>query len=97
MDWIFDLLSQVGVTEWARELLHTDVAKMTIAFTVAAQLHRRWVRKDVTFQFEKVTAAINNVADTVSKGFQAHTQRFEKIEASVSGLDNRIKNLEHVS
>ncbi len=99
MDWIFDavsgLLGQFGVTEWARELLHTDVAKMTIAFTIAAQLHRRWVKKDVAEAFGKLEAAINNVAKTVSQDFAAHTKRLESIENGVAGLDSRVKVLEH--
>ncbi len=94
MDFIFNHLSGFGVYDWVLSVFQTDIAKMTVAFTLAAHLHRRWVRKDVSEQFLKITTAIDNVAATVSKDLTAHRERLGKIEDVVLKLDSRVTQLE---
>lgn len=91
MEWIFSLLNFTGTYDWMVSVLQTDIAKMTVAFTIAAHLHRRWVKKDVEEMFSKIAASIDNVAATVSKDLQAGRERFERIENSVESLRKFVK------
>ncbi len=90
MEWLFNGFLSLGIYDWAASVLQTDISKMTIAFTIAAQLHRRWVRKDVAEQFTKISASIDNVAATVSKDLYMHRERLVRIEDVVVKLDSRV-------
>jgi len=77
------ILHLVGVTPgipWLSELLSAEVTKMTIAFMIAARLHRQWVKKDMTEQFGRVTEAINNVADKLTLDLRNHESRIQALE-----------------
>ncbi len=94
MDWLFSVLDFPGIGDWATELFKTDIAKMTIAFTIAAHMHRRWVKKDVSEQFTKIVGAIDNVALTVSKDLAAHSARLDRVENVVTKIDARLSFVE---
>jgi hypothetical protein len=96
LDYVITVLEATGFGEWFAELFRSDVAKMTLAFTIAAQMHRRWVKKDVTEQFGKLEGAINNVARNLSQDFAVHNSRLEKIENGLANLDNRIRVVETI-
>jgi hypothetical protein len=104
-DQLWTLLESFGVTGFLVEILQTDFAKMTIAFTIAARFHRRWVKKDTAEQFLNVTKAIDNVAAMVSKDLAAHTAKLGQVEEKVSvrlgqveekvnDIHNRVEKLE---
>ena len=94
MEWLFSMLDLTGSMDWVTDIFRTDIAKMTIAFTIAAHLHRRWVKKDVSEQFAKIESAINNVAATVSKDLAAHQARLDSVQEVVVRIDSRVKILE---
>lgn len=71
-----------------------EVVKYTMAFTIAAWLHRNWVRKDMSEQFTKVAEAINNVAATLSQDLAAQANRLVNVEDSVGKLSGRVEALE---
>lgn len=60
-----------------------EFTKMTIAFTLAAWIHRGWMRKD----FQKLVDAVNNLGDALGG-------RVGKVEDDISKLNDRVKNLE---
>jgi len=71
-----------------------EAVKMTFAFTLAAWMHRTWVKKDMSLQFDKITDAINNVAITLRQDLEAQTNRLVKLEDNVGKLSDRVENLE---
>lgn len=79
-----DCLTKLPILDWAGSLFQTEVAKMTIAFLVAARLHRKWIKQDIV----ALTDAINNVAKTVSQGLELHSKRIDE-------LTHRVDDLEH--
>lgn len=82
------------VSRMLRGAWEHEFFRMTAAFTLAAWMHRNWVRKDMGEHFSTITAAINNVANKLSDDLQAHGQRIDKLENSVNGLSQRVDTLE---
>lgn len=80
MDFILGLVGAAPLFDWMRELLHADVAKQTLAFLIAAGLHRRWVKKDMAEQFGLLRGTIDHVAEVMS--------------SRIDGLDRRVESLE---
>lgn len=60
-----------------------EFTKMTLAFTLAAWIHRGWMRKD----FNKLVDAVNNLGTALGG-------RVGKVEDDVSNLKNRMTILE---
>lgn len=58
----------------------SDFIHMTLAFIVAAALHRRWVKKDMHEHFKLITNSIDNVARVMG--------------ARIDGIDLRLNRLE---
>jgi len=84
---IFDL--QI-LEHWLGELFSYEITKMTIAFTIAARLHRAWVRKDIREQVSHVTDAIDRVATVLAADIR-------DIRSDVGGLGARVTTLEKVN
>lgn len=76
---------------WAGEILQAEVTKMTIAFMLAARLHRRWVKKDMSEQFSKITEAINNVADRLTLDLSNHSERIDDLRSRMTAVEGKIK------
>lgn len=76
------------------EAVKTDYIKMTAAFTAAAYMHRRWVKKDMKEHFATFTEALNKVARTVADGLANHSQRIDGLESNIQTLTNRVDTLE---
>lgn len=87
MDALLELLNGDLIFAWLGELFQSEVSKMTLAFMVAARLHRSWVKKDMTEQFSQITQAINNVADTVSRDIALHSKRLDDLSVRVENLE----------
>jgi hypothetical protein len=96
MDWLFSLLDFTGSMDWVTDIFRTDIAKMTIAFTIAAHLHRRWVKKDVSEQFAKIVDAIDGVSATVSKDLAITSSRIGNVEDAVKNFDSRLGKVESI-
>lgn len=74
--------------EYANSVLNTEVAKMTVAFLIAARLHRRWVKKDVMQQVKGITDAIDNLSESMKQTITNESKRIDE-------LSTRVDNLEH--
>lgn len=68
------------IFNWGSELLSAEVTKMTLAFMIAARLHRAWVRKDMSEQFGLLRQSIEHVADSLGRRLDAHEVRLDKLE-----------------
>lgn len=75
--------------DWGRDLLSTEVTKMTFAFLIAARLHRSWVRKDIAEQLGPLTKAINNVAETLGAALTAEKKRIDDLSLRVDDLETK--------
>lgn len=73
-------------------LLQSEVMKMTVAFMIAARLHRGWVRKDMAEQFSKITDSIDKVAERVSTGLALHSIRIDELNSRVDNVEEQLKN-----
>lgn len=80
--------------DWLADALQSEVGKMTIAFMVAARLHRRWVKKDMAEQFGKITAAIEKVAVSVGADLSKHTELLTGLREDVNDLDEKFVKLD---
>lgn len=60
---------------------------MTLAFIIAARLHRKWIKQDIV----SLTDAINNVAKTVSQGLALHSKRIDELTERVDDLEKKPK------
>ena len=67
--------------------LQSEYIKTTACFTVAAWLHRRWVKQDIA----GMTSAINNVADKLTAGFESHSKKIDDLTARVENLESSKK------
>lgn len=76
-----------GLVNWGSELLNAEVTRMTLAFLIAARLHRRWVKKDVTEQISGVTEAINNLSSSMRDNFNHQTKRIDELSQRVDNLE----------
>lgn len=65
------------------------VMKMTMAFLIAARLHRSWVKKDITEQFKILTLSIDKLSDVVSKGFESNSKRLDEHAKRLDNLESR--------
>lgn len=80
MSTLNELLGNDFITAWLVDFIHADVAKMTLAFAIAAWFHRGWVKKDMKEQFGLLRESIDHVADAMGK--------------RMDGLDRRVDHLE---
>lgn len=60
-----DFLNADLIMEYGSALLKHNFTQMSLAFTLAAWLHRGWVKKDIKGYFLSLTTSIDNVADKV--------------------------------
>jgi len=87
MDALLELIAAGPVFDWLGELLQSEVAKMTLAFMVAARLHRAWVKKDMTEQFARITSSIDNLADRLTMDLTQHSRRIDDLSSRVTRLE----------
>ena len=80
MDAVLNLVAALPLGEWLRAVFHEDVAKQTVAFLIAASLHRRWVKKDMAEQFGLLRGAIDHVSDALGGRIQGLEDRVRKVE-----------------
>jgi hypothetical protein len=92
MDLLLSLLDFDLISNWLGQVLQSEMMKMSIAFLLAARMHRSWVKKDMAEQFDKITGSINNVADKVSHGLALHSIRIDELSQRVETLESRHKN-----
>lgn len=83
----------IGV-DWIADVLQSEVAKMTIAFMVAARLHRRWVKKDMAEHFSKITTSIDRVAVTLAGDLESHRKMVGGLELKVEDLNDKVVELD---
>jgi hypothetical protein len=77
------------VVSFLGDAFKADFTKMTLAFTVAAWLHRSWVKKDIKSYFNALTAAIDNVADKVSGEMVSMKKDMLNIATRVEALEKK--------
>jgi len=75
---------------WLGDMLQSEIIKMTIAFMLAARLHRQWVKKDMTEQFGKITSAIDNLADKLTSDIRFHSERIDDLSSRVTTVERKI-------
>ncbi len=80
MDSLINLIGSDFLVDIAKDSMRSDIAHMTIAFIIAAALHRSWVRKDITEQFSLITKSIDNLTSVMG--------------TRIDNLDHRINRLE---
>jgi len=68
------------IVNYLSDALQSEVFKMTLAFMLAARLHRGWVKKDMAEQFGRITESIDNVAEKMRLGFENHEARISALE-----------------
>lgn len=75
------------ILSYLGELLHSEVAKMTVAFTIAARAHQYWVKKNiaehVAFVTEQMTLlrnSIDHVAVAMGSRLDEHDERIGRLE-----------------
>lgn len=87
---LLDLVGAFGLTEWLTSLLQHEVTKMTIAFMIAARLHRKWVKKDMAEQFSKITASIDKLSDRLAEDLGSHSKRIDDLSLRVQNVETRL-------
>lgn len=80
MDSVLNLVAALPLGEWLRAVFHEDVAKQTVAFLIAASLHRRWVKKDMAEQFALLRGAIDHVSEALGVRIQGLEERIKRVE-----------------
>lgn len=80
MDFIWSIFSSDFILDFGKEALHSEVIKYTIAFLIAARLHRRWVKEDMAKQFSLLRESIDHVADVMGKRIDDLDDRIDRIE-----------------
>lgn len=80
MDFLLSLVQGDFVFTWLGEVFQSEVAKMTIAFMVAARLHRQWVKKDMAEFRDAITKSLDHVADALSRRMDEFDRRLSQVE-----------------
>lgn len=80
MSSIFSLITSDSLVDTLKESIGSDITHMTLAFIIAAALHRKWVKKDMREHFKLITESIDNVAKVIG--------------ARIDGIDLRLNRLE---
>ena len=84
MDFLLNTLGNESLTHFLSESMKSDVFKMTIAFLIAARLHRKWVKKDMSEQFTLLRGAIDHVAEVMGRRIDGLDLRIDRLEQSKS-------------
>jgi hypothetical protein len=87
VDIIVEMINSGAISQWLGERANSGFTQNTLSFLIAAWMHRKWVKKDITEQFGNITQAINNVADTVSRDLASHSKRIDDLSGRVSKLE----------
>lgn len=80
MDAILNAVAALPLVDWLHEIFREDIAKQTIAFLIAASLHRRWVKKDMAEQFALLRGAIDHVSEALGVRIQGLEERIKRVE-----------------
>ena len=84
MEWILSLMGDGLV-----HVGNSEIGKMTLAFIIAARLHRKWVKADVIEQVSALTKSIDNMSEKLSKGIQDQGLRIDDLSHRVNVLENK--------
>lgn len=76
MDALLGLLPVETFVSWLGELFQTELAKLSLLFLLAAEIHKRTVKKE----FALLRASIDHVADVMGKKFDEHEVRLKRLE-----------------
>lgn len=73
--------------EMGSQFVQSEVTRMTIAFVIAARLHRGWVKKDMKEQFSIITKSIDNLGKVIGDGLELHSKRIDELTVRVDKLE----------
>lgn len=77
------------MSEFGSSFLDAEVTRMTIAFVIAARLHRKWVKKDVAEQIFGITDAINNLGGSLHGSITNQSKRIDVLSGRVDNLERK--------
>lgn len=76
------------------EAFSHQVTQFGLAFTFAAYIHARQVRKEIALQMSNVASSIDEVTKALKEDLGKQGERLIKVEDGVQKLNNRVEKLE---
>lgn len=82
-----DLLNAIQVM--GADLLSRQVTQFGVAFTLAALVHARQVRKEIALQMTNISESIDNLGKALREDLKAQNIRLINIETRVEKLETK--------
>lgn len=76
MDWLLGLLPVDFIVSWLGEAFQSELGKMAFLFLLAAEIHKRAMRKEFTL----LRGSIDHVADVMGKRIDGIEKRLVSLE-----------------
>ena len=73
------------------EAANSQIAQAGFFFTVAAWLHSGRVKREIKDNFQLLTLAINNVAESFREDLKKHGERLDNLSSRVESLETKTK------
>ncbi len=90
-------VSPEDITAVFSETAQNQIAQAGFFFAMAAWIHSGRVKKEIKANFEILTNAINNVADSLREDLRSQSGQINNLSGHVSDLSTRVTVLENQS
>ncbi len=94
MDWLLQMLSPEQLQAVLGQAFSSEVFKFSCAFSLAAMIHAKQVRKEIGIQFTGAITAINDLTSVLRQDLEKQSKRIGMIEAAVGKIDGRLTKIE---
>lgn len=87
-------IERESVTKFFSDAASNEITQAGFFFSVAAWIHAGRVKKEIKSNFEGLTLAINNVAQSFRDDLRIHGARLDNLSDRVGMLEGTTKNQE---
>lgn len=82
------------IQSFLTDAIQHEVVKWSVAFSIAAFVHSRQIRKEIRFQVGNITDSIKDVARTLKEDLDKQGKRLDNVETGIKHINSRVVKLE---
>lgn len=92
--WALTTFDYQAVGSFMSDAWQSDFVRMTSAFTCAAIIHQRGMKKQIALAVTSLSMSIDNLTKTVSQDLSKHSKALSDLKNNYDNINTRVSKLE---